>query len=406
MRLKLIFFIICVVIVANLGPISAQSIEDDVYLAYVQDNVVRVADREGLPLAAPGPTFTSLQSANLFWSANGEQLFIARGDGLFETSASGSPSVKLPGSFGISVFYDRSGQIVYYLDTSAPAEAETANHVTFPLRELNTNISQGGTGRLVAYVGEYSIGPADTILYAASLTYARDGGLLGSGRPRIFPTYGSTVFYACCYPNPGLNAVDLASGDKRTYDPVFIPGAAAVNSTFSRLAGPTTDGTIRIYDLITAGTRDYTANVGTIERMVWSLDDSEIYFTSRSAPNEAIELTPVVTTQVDTQSANILVWRLDLSTGRLQQIAELGDYYGVSSIAATRDYVFVVVVERNTRLVADLNSGRLPPDISLTDQRLSTEYVPGSILFRITPDGSEALSLMANVWGVAARPRR
>lgn len=406
MRLKLMFFAICIAIVANLGSTSAQSIEDDVYLAYVQDNVVRVADREGMPIAAPGPTFDSLQSANLFWSADGDRLFIARSDGLFETNASGSPAVRLPGNFGISLLYDRSGDIVYYLDTGSPAEAETPGHITFPLRELNTNISASGTGRLVAYVGEYTIGPADTILYGASLAYVRDGGLLGSGRPRIFPTYGSTMFYACCYPEAGLNAVDLASGDKRVYDPTFMPGAAAMNSTFSRLAGPTTDGTLRIHDLITAGIRDYTANVGNIERVAWALDETALYFTSRAAPNEAIELTPIVTTEIDAQSANILVWRLDLATGRLQQLAELGDYYGVSSIAVTSDYIFVVVVERNTRLVNDLNSGRLPQDISITDPRLMNEYVPNSILFRITPDGSESLSLMANVWGVAARPRR
>src|SRR5690606_17184817 len=69
MRLKIMFFLICVAIVANLGPVKAQSIKDDVYLAYVQDNIVRLADREGAPIAAPGPTFENLQTANLFWSA-------------------------------------------------------------------------------------------------------------------------------------------------------------------------------------------------------------------------------------------------------------------------------------------------------------------------------------------------
>jgi hypothetical protein len=406
MRLKFVLLVICIAIVANLGPTSAQSIQDDVYLAYVQDNIVRLADRDGMPIAAPGPTFDNLQSANLFWSADGDRLFVARSDGLFQTNANGSPAVRLPGNFGITMLYDRSGDIVYYMETSSPADAETAELVTFPLRELNTNISEGGTGRLIAYVGEYSIGPADSRLYGASLTYARDGGLLGSGRPRIFPTFGSTMFYTCCFPNAGLNAIDLGSGEKRVYDPIFIAGAAALNSTYSRLAGPTTEGSIRVHDLLTAGIRDYTANVGNIERVAWSLDDSALYFTSRAAPNEAIELSPIVTTPIDTQSANILVWRLDLATGRLEQLAELGDYYGVSSIAVTYDYVFVVVVERNTRLVNDLNGGRLPQDISITDERLMTDYVPSSILFRITPDGSESLSLMANVWGVAARPRR
>ena len=406
MRLKIMFFFLCIAIVANLGLVKAQSIEDDVYLAYVQDNTVRLADRKGTPVAAPGPSFGNLQSANLFWSADGERLFIARGDGLFETNADGSPAVRLPGSFGITMFYDRSGEIVYYMDTASPAEAETAQHITFPLRELNTNVSASGTGRLIAYIGEYAVGPADSILYGAAMTYARDGGLLGSGRPRIFPTFGSTMFYACCFPDAGLNAIDLASGDKRVYDPIFIPGSAALNSTYSRLAGPTTEGTMRVHDLITAGTRDYIANVGFIERVVWSLDDSALYFTSRAPANEPIEVSPIVTTPIDAQSANILVWRLDLATGRLEQLAELGDYYGVSSIAVTYDYVFVVVVERNTRLVNDLNSGRLPQDISISDQRLTTEYVPSSILFRITTDGSETLSLMANVWGVAARPRR
>jgi hypothetical protein len=214
------------------------------------------------------------------------------------------------------------------------------------------------------------------------------------------------MFYSCCFPNPGLNAIDLPSGDKRPYDTQIIPGPAALNSVRSRLAAPTLSGSIRLIDLVSAGIRDYEANVGTIERLVWALDDSAVYLIARQPPNNPLELNPIVTSIIDTQSANIVVWRLDLVTGQLRELAQLGDFYGVSSVAATHDYLFVVAVERNTRLVEDLNAGRLPPDLDPMDPRLLTDYLPSTILFRIKPDGTEALSIMTDVWGVAARPLR
>lgn len=406
MRVKLFLLIICGIILTNIDPTAAQSIRNEVYLAYVHDDVVTLADAEGMPLATPGPEFQVSQAANLFWTADGKWLYIARRDGLFQTDADGSPSVRVPGNYGITVLYDRSGIIIYYMETANPQDSDDPDFLTFPLRELNTRISAGGTGRLVGYIGQYPKGSSDAVTYGAALQYARDNGLLVAGRPRIFPTYGSTMFYSCCFPDIGLNTIDLASGNKQPYDPTFIPGPSALNSTYSRLAGPTSNGTIRVYDLITAGTRDYTANVGTIERMAWSLDDDVLYFTSRANPQNPLELNPIVTSPIDTQSASIVVWRLDLSTGQLKQLAVLGDFYGVSSIAVTRDYIFVVAVERNNRLVEDLNTGRLPQDLSTTDPRLISDYLPGTILFRIRPDGSEALSIMADVWGITARQRR
>jgi hypothetical protein len=68
--------------------------------------------------------------------------------------------------------------------------------------------------------------------------------------------------------------------------------------------------------------------------------------------------------------------------------------------------VFVVAVESNVRLVEDLNAGRLPPDISQTDPRLMGEYLPGTILFRVPVAGGETLSVLSDVWGIVARPRR
>ena len=391
------------------------SVADDVYLAYVHENTVKLADIAGLPLAEIGPQFSTGQSANIFWAEDGRLLYIARRNGLYETGASGSAATQMPGNYGITMTFDGTGDVIYYMESTNPQETASPDFVTFPFRELNTLQSVGGTGRLVGYIGEYPVGSSEVSIYGAALQYARDGGLLAQdfngqvmiiGRPRLFTTFGSSAFYSCCFPNPGLNIIDTRNGEKGTYDRAFIPGPAGLNSTRSRLAGPTVDGKIRVIDLISAGVRDYEANIGVIERVTWALDDKDLYLVTRENAQTPLEPNPIISTPIDARSAYIVVWRMSLSTGRFQRIAELGDFYGVSSMAVTHDYVFVVAVERNTKLVEDLNAGRLPQDISLNDPRLTSVYLPSTVLFRIRPDGTEAFSVMADVWGVAARPRR
>ena len=363
-----------------------------------------MAEAKGNPINTVGPEFQIGQAASLLWTPNGERLYIARRDGLYETSAEGGAAVRLPGDFSITIAMDRGGNSLYYIESSNPAEADQPGFITFPLRETSL-LNMGGTGRLVNYIGSYSLGSSDVALGGAAFQYARDGGILGGGRPRLIPTYGTTLFYSCCFPDAGLNAIDIPSGEIRAYDSTFIPGPSAMNANLSRLAGPTINGTIRVIDLISAGTRDYPINFGDVERITWALDDSALYLAVRGTPKDPLPLSPLVTSPIDDREADIFVWRLDLVTGGLVQIAELGDFYGVSSIAATDEYVFLTVVERNVALINDLNSGRLPADLSPADPRLTSDYLTGSILFRIRTDGSEALSILADVWGVVAKPR-
>lgn len=386
----------------------AQQNADEVYLAYVYQNSVHTADWQGNPLTNTGPEFQIGQSANLFWSRDGESLYIARRDALFQTFAEGGAAVRLPGTYGITVTLDRRDEVFYYMESASPQSTDIPNVVTFPLRELNVVNATGGAGRLVGYIGNYPTGTAQASLNGAALQYARDGGLLGSSRPRIFTTYGETLFYSCCYPEAGLWAMNLSSGERYSYSgtETFVPGGADINNTFSRLAGPTLDGNLLVIDLISGGMRSYLVNAGEIERVTWSPDDTKIYIAVRTAPAEALLLNAAITTSVDTRSASISIWRLDLVTGQVRQLATLGDFYGVSSMAATMDYVYVVGVESNQRLVNDLNAGRLGANTSPSDPILTTHYLPGSTLFRITPDGQEAFSILADVWGVVARPRR
>lgn len=376
-----------------------------VALAYVHNNTVKLADAAGNLIATTGPEFQSGQGATLFWSADGESLYIARRDGMYVTGANGGAATRLPGNYGLTVIFDRTGNVLYYLESTSPAEGSQPDRVTFPLRELNTTVQIGGTGRLVTYIGDYASGTAQAELTTAALQYARDGGLLGNGRPRLFTTYGTTLFYSCCFPDPGINALNLITGDKTPYDLAVVPGAASINNSFSRLAAPTVDGNLRLIDLISGGTRDYPIGLGEIERTSWSPDDKQVYFAVRAPAQEPLQLTPLVTAPVDTRSASIQIWRLDLVTGQTRQLATLGDFYGVSSMATTSDYIFVVAVERNQKLVNDLIAGRLPSDLPANDARLG-DYLPGTILFRISPDGSEALSILSDVWGLVARPIR
>lgn len=408
-RLFFFFFILLSVAISfpHTLPIEAQNGNREVELAFVHDNIVKLADSAGNPIIITGPEFQVGQSARIFWSADGEALFIARRDGLFQTSSRGGAAVKLPGNFGLTVAMDRSSQVFYYLETTSPDPLDDPNFVAFPLREMNTGNMTGGAGRLVGYVGEYSAGSSDMVLNAAAFQYAREGGLLGSSRPQIFPAYGSRLLVSCCFPNTGLSIVELASGQSFRYEGAenLITGAVALNSTQSRLAGPTTDGQLMVIDIISGGWRTYPIDTGEIERVAWGTDDRYLYLAVRTPPDNFLTLNSSITTPIDTRNASIRIVRFDLLTGQTYQLTKLGDFYGVSSMAATHDYIFVVVVENNARLVEDLNAGRIAGDIDPHDNALISNYLPGTILYRLRPDGSEAFSILANVWGVTARPR-
>ncbi|MBZ0304956.1 MAG: hypothetical protein K8I82_02700, partial [Anaerolineae bacterium] len=250
-------------------------------------------------------------------------------------------------------------------------------------------------------------GTAEAYVSHAAAKYIRDGGLPGAGRPHLWSTYGGSLFYSCCFPNEGLGVLDVAGGEGTIYDASFIPGPAAVNSTASRLVGPTTDGLIRTIDLVSAGTRDYILDIPfspfDIERMVWSSDDSAIYFVTRGIPADPLELLPTITYPADTRSAYAQLWKLNLVTGRIDEIAQFGDIYGVSSMAATRDYIFVVVVERNQALVQALNTGQLPANIVATDPALDN-YIPRTLLWRVDVETGAMFALGEKVWGITARP--
>ena len=112
---------------------------------------------------------------------------------------------------------------------------------------------------------------------------------------------------------------------------------------------------------------------------------------------------PTITAPFDDRSANVQLWRLDLVSGRLNRVADMGDIYGVSSMAATRDFVFAVVVERNEALITALNRGEIPPETAPTDMSLDV-YMPSTVLWRISLHDGEMVPLTENVWGVTARP--
>lgn len=394
-----------------------QPTDSPVALAYVHQNILKLADAQGNPLYVTGPEFQVGQSARLFWSPDGSNLYIARRDGLFETRAMGGAAARIPGDFGLTVTLDRTGQILYYLDTRNPTQstpqsatpAETPANTTFsyPLRELALR-SESQVGRLVGYVGEYLTSTGNVVLNGAALQYARDGGLLEAARPNLFSTYGDTLFYSCCFPNAGMQAISLQSGTPWFFEgtQTLIAGRATLNNTYSRLAGPTTDGRLVVVDLITAGVRTYLIDAGEIERVAWSPDDTALYLAVRTMPRNLLELAPHITTPVDTRSATISIWRLDLISAQLWPLATLGEFYGVSSMVATHQYIFAVTVENNARLVEALNNGTLSPDIDPSDPTLNTNYLPGTILYRLTPDGREAFSILSDVWGLAVRPSR
>lgn len=379
---------------------------DTTALAYIMDDSVWLADSEGTPLHNTGPTIQPNQGAVLFWSPDGNLLYTATREGLFVTSAQGGAANRLPGEFGLTVAIARQDGIIYNLDVENPQDI-AENIIGFPLRETNMNNMQGGRGRMIATLGEYQTGTSEAFVSHAAAKYIRDGGLPGSGRPHLWSTYGGSLFYSCCFPNAGLGVLDLGTGDNAIYDANFLPGAAAVNSTASRLVGPTTDGLIRVIDLISAGTRDYILDIPfspyDIERMIWGSDDSAIYFVTRGIPADPLELLPTIAYQADTRSAYSQLWRLNLVTGRIDELADFGDIFGVSSMASTRDYIYVVVVERNQALIQALNTGQIPATIDPSDPALNN-YIPRTVLWRIDRQSGEMFALGENVWGIVARP--
>jgi hypothetical protein len=256
-------------------------------------------------------------------------------------------------------------------------------------------------------IGTYDLNAANTNATGAAALYARDGGLLEGGRPQFYATFGGSLFYSCCFPNPGLGVFELGSGDVFVYDASFRTGPAAMNATMSRLAGPTTDGLIRVIDLISGGQRDYLIDVpggvGFIERMAWSLDDGALFFVSREAPAIPLELSPTVAYQADTRSTTAVIWKLDLVTGNTNALAEIGDVFGISSLTATNDYLFATAIGSNEGLVNALNTGALDPNIQPGDPALDS-YIPRSTLWRINPVTGQTFAIDENIWGVTARP--
>jgi hypothetical protein len=398
-------------IAAGAARVNGQA--GEVALAYVWQDTVTLADADGNPLAQTGPTFGYGQGARLLWTPDGGTLYIARDDGLYVTSPEGSPAVRVPGAYGRTLTIAQDAETVYYLETVSPQEleGENAGRVAFPLRETALALLDGSAGRHTGYFGRFEAGAAQANIAFAAALYARDGGLLGAGRPDLWPTYGSNLFGTCCFPNPGLGIYNVGTGEFAIWDTAFRPGAAAVNLTRTHLAGPTTDGsTIRVIDLITGGTRDYllqiAGGIGEIERVAWSPDDTYLYFASRTPPTTPLTLDKQPGTYtVDPSSADVIVFRLNLVTSVIRELAQRPDVYGVSSLAASDRYVFAVVVDPNTRLVSDLNLRRVRPGAQPTDPDMA-KYMPLTHLWRIDAAGDGAQDVADGVWGVAARPIR
>lgn len=402
----ILLILLCLVLVA---PAAAQQeTRNQVALAYVWRDTVTLADVNGDPVENTGPGFSYGQGARLLWTADGQTLYIARDDALYATGGSGGAAVRLPGLYGRTIAFSQDTEVFYYLETATPTDKPNGN-VSYPLREMSVLRMEGGVGRLAGYYGNFQPGASRADLTFAAALYVRDGGLLGSGRPNLWPTYGANILGTCCFPDPGLGLFNAGTGDFSIYDNTFIPGPAATNATRTHLAGPTTEGTIRVIDMITGGQRDYAIEIagglGTIERIAWSPDDTMLYFISRYDPQTPLELTVQPSFAVDTRSANISLYRLNLVSGVIRELAWRADIYGVSSLAATDNYVFAVVIDPNTALVNALNNGQAQLNTVSTDPAL-TQYMPKTHLWRVDAEGGNAADVMDDVWGLALRPVR
>jgi cellulose synthase/poly-beta-1,6-N-acetylglucosamine synthase-like glycosyltransferase len=162
---------------------------------------------------------------------------------------------------------------------------------------------------------------------------------------------------------------------------------------------------MRIYDLISEGSRDYALeSSGPIEETAWAIDETALYYISREAPPLPLELRSEVPYQIDTRSANLLLWELNLVTGGVSLLADLGEAFGASSMAVTDDYIFVVLVESNARLIEDLNRGALAYNLAPEDPLWNT-YIPRRLRWRVERAGGGAGVIDEGVWSVVARPR-
>lgn len=406
------------VLLAVMPPRAAHSQAAPAALAYVWQDTVVLADAAGQAITETGPTFGYGQGARLFWTPDGDLLYIARDDGLYATGPDGGAAVRVPGTYGRTLTIAQDVETLYYLETVSPqpldegedVAEEDIGRVSFPLRELSVGLMDGGAGRLAGYYGRFLAGAALADVNFAGALYVRDGGLLGAGRPNLWPTYGSHLFGSCCFPDPGLGLFDVGTGEFLVYDQGFIPGAAAVNLTRTHLAGPTTSGAIRVIDLITGGERDYVielaGGIGTVERIAWSPDDTYLYVAARRDPSHPLVLNeqPGAFT-VDTRSADLTLYRLNLVTSVIRELAWRPDAYGVSALAATGTYVFAVVVDPNTALIEALNARQVRPG-SVPGDPAMAQYMPATHLWRVDVDGDTAEDVLDNVWGLAARPIR
>lgn len=390
---------------------TARGQPGDVALAYVWQDTVTLADSAGQPLQQTGPTFAYGQGARLFWTTDGRKLYIARDDGLYATGAAGGAAVKVPGFYGRTLTLSQDGQTLYYLETVSPQQAgdQYPDRISFPFRDLDFSAADGRTGRLTGYFGRFQAGSAQVVVTFAAALYVRDGGLLGPGRPTLWPTYGSNVFGTCCFPDPGLALYNVGTGDFTVYDAEFMPGAATTNLARTHLAGPTVNGVLRVIDLITGGVRDYeiaiAGGIGVIERVAWSPDNAFLYFIARQPPTTPLSLDKEPAFPVDLRSADIILYRLNLVTGVIRELAWRPDVYGVSALAATDRYVFAVVVDPNTLLVNDLNARQVWPGAQPTDPEMQV-YMPATHLWRVPAEGGAGEDIAENVWGLAVRPAR
>ena len=97
----------------------------------------------------------------------------------------------------------------------------------------------------------------------------------------------------------------------------------------THLAGPTVNSVLRVIDLITGGVRDYevaiAGGIGVIERVAWSPDNAFLYFIARQAPTTPLALDREPTFSVDLRSADIILYRLNLVTGVIRELARRPD---------------------------------------------------------------------------------
>jgi hypothetical protein len=181
-----------------------------------------LADYEGTPLTTPGPELGQWQSARLFWSPDGETLYIATRQGLYVTGAQGGAAVRLPGEFGLTVVPARHGGVLYNIDVENP-QPIGENTAAFPIRETNLANAEGGRGRLITSIGNYQLSTVNVALTHAAAVYARGGGLLEGGRPQIWASYGGSVFTHVVFRIPELECFRWAQGIFLLTTPISSP---------------------------------------------------------------------------------------------------------------------------------------------------------------------------------------